>query len=75
MHLVLNAENKLKFMDLYMYIVTLCYAIVFPGRKSAFRAGFWLDCYREGTEIGPTADQRPAGGPIYSPEAPLGNLK
>ncbi len=30
---------------------TLCYAIVLPGRKSAFRARFWTDCYREGTEI------------------------
>jgi hypothetical protein len=34
---------------------TLCYAIVLPGRKSAFRAGFWPDCYRENTEIGPPA--------------------
>ncbi len=33
----------------------LCYAIVFPGRKSAFRAGFWPDCYRESPEIGPPA--------------------
>ena len=31
----------------------LCYAIVLPGRKSAFRAGFWPDCFRESTEIGP----------------------
>ncbi len=23
---------------------TLCYAIVVPARKSAFRAGFWPDC-------------------------------
>ena len=30
--------------------VTLCYAIVLPGRKSAFRAGFWPDCYQENTE-------------------------
>ncbi len=43
---------------------TLCYAIVLPGRKSAFRAGFWPDCYRERTEIGPPAGGRPAGGRI-----------
>ncbi len=24
-------------------------------RKSAFRAGFWPDCYQESTEIGPLA--------------------
>ncbi len=27
----------------------LCYAIVLPGRKLAFPAGFWPDCYREST--------------------------
>jgi hypothetical protein len=42
----------------------LWYAILLPGRKSAFRAGFWPDCFREGTEIGPPAGLRPAGGPI-----------
>ncbi len=36
-------------------LVTLCYAIVLPGRKSAFRAGFWPDCYLEITEFGPPA--------------------
>ncbi len=46
---------------------TLCYAIVLPGRKSAFRAGFWPDCYREGTEIGPPTGLRPAGGLISVP--------
>ncbi len=30
----------------------LGYAIVLPGRKWAFRAGFWPDCYQEGTNIG-----------------------
>ena len=41
---------------------TLYYAIVLPGRKSAFRAGFWPDCYRgESTDIGPPAGLRPAG--------------
>ena len=40
---------------------TICYAIMLPGRKSAFRAGFWPDCYRERTKIGPL---RPAGGAI-----------
>ncbi len=43
---------------------TLCYAIVVPGQKLAFRAGFWPDCYREGTEIGSPAGLRLAGGPI-----------
>ena len=41
---------------------TLFYAILVPGRKSAFRAGFWPDCYRESTEIGPPASLRPAFG-------------
>jgi hypothetical protein len=36
--------------------------VVFPGRKSAFRAGFWVDCYRENTEIRlRRAEGRPAG--------------
>jgi hypothetical protein len=26
--------------------------VVLPGRNSAFRAGFWPDCYRENTKIG-----------------------
>jgi hypothetical protein len=43
---------------------TLCYAIVLPARKSALRAGFCPDCYRESTEIGPPAGPRPAGGQI-----------
>ena len=34
---------------------SLCYAILLAGRKSAFRAGFWPDCYQENTEIGPRA--------------------
>ncbi len=38
-------------------LITLCYAIVLPGRKLDFRAGFWLDCYRESTDIG----RRPEG--------------
>ena len=40
------------------------YAIVPPGHKSAFRAGFWQDCYRESTEIDPPAGRRLAGRPI-----------
>ncbi len=39
-------------------IVILCYAIVLQGRTSAFRAGFWPDCYREST--GRPADGRSA---------------
>ncbi len=34
---------------------TLCYTIMIPGRKSAFRAGFWPGCHRESTEMGPPA--------------------
>ena len=37
------------------------------GRKSAFRAGFWPDCYLENTDIGPPAGRKPAGGPILVP--------
>ncbi len=61
---------------------TLCYPIVLPGRKWAFRAGFWPDCYRESTEMGPPAGRLrylPASSPakirpgraIYCPEALL----
>ncbi len=32
--------------------VTLCYAIVLPGRKSGFRAGFRPDSTRENIKIG-----------------------
>jgi hypothetical protein len=64
----------------------LCYAIVVPGRESAFRAGFWPDCYRENAEIGrpecrfrffpgsSPAKIRP-GRPIYGPEALLPNYR
>ena len=38
--------------------------VMLPDRKSAFRAGFRPDCYRESTESGPPAGRRPAGGPI-----------
>ena len=34
---------------------TLCYAIVLPGRKSGFRAGFRPDSSRESIKIGPPA--------------------
>ena len=36
---------------------TLCYAIVFPDRKSGFRAGFRPDSSRESFKIGPPAAQ------------------
>ncbi len=39
-------------------------AIMLPGQKSAFRAGFWPDCSRENIEIDFLAGLRPAGGPI-----------
>ncbi len=48
----------------HMVLRTLCYAIVLPGRKSAFRAGFWPDCYRESIAIDPSGGRRPARGPI-----------
>ncbi len=48
---------------------SVCYAIMLPGWKSAFRAGFWLDCYRESTEIGSPARKRTPTGP---PRHPLG---
>ncbi len=50
-----------------------------PGRKSAVRAGFWPDCYRERTEISPPAGSSPAqirpGSPISGPEAVLRNIE
>ncbi len=55
------------FRDIFSSTINVCircYAIVLPGHKSAFRAGFWLDCCRKRTEIGPPAGLRPAGRPI-----------
>ncbi len=43
---------------------TLCYAIVRPGRKSAFRAGCWPDRHRESTEIGRAAGRRADFGAV-----------
>ncbi len=43
-------------------VLTLCYAIVLPGRKSGFRAGFRPDYIRESLKIGPPAGRRPVGG-------------
>ncbi len=48
-----------------VYRLALCYAIVLPDRKSAFRVGFGPDCYRESLKIGPPDGRRPAGGPIF----------
>ena len=45
---------------------TSCYAIMLPGRKSGFRAGFRPDSNRESLKIGPPAGRRPAGGPILT---------
>jgi hypothetical protein len=42
----------------------LCYAKMFPGQKSGFRAGFWPDSSLGTLKIGPPAGLRPAGGPI-----------
>ena len=43
---------------------TLCYAIVIPGRRAAFRAGFWPDGYRESTETYPPAGRRAEFGAL-----------
>ncbi len=42
----------------------LCYAIVFPGRKSGFRAAFRQDSSWERPKLGSPAGLRPAGRPI-----------
>ncbi len=49
------ASHEINQMEPWLPLVfgTLCYAIVLPGRKSAFRAGFWPDCYRASTQLGP----------------------
>ena len=36
----------------------VCYAVVLPGRKSVFRAGFRPDSNRESIKIGPSAGRR-----------------
>jgi hypothetical protein len=41
---------------------SLCYAILFPGRTTGFRAGFRPDSDRENMKNGPSAGRRPAGG-------------
>ena len=43
---------------------TLGYALLLPGRKSGFRAGFKPDSNRESVKIGPPAGRRPAGLPM-----------
>ncbi len=69
--------------------ITLCYARVLPDSKSAFRAGFWPDRYRESAEVGPVGrpegrflffpNSRPAkirpGRPIFDPEAVSRNIE
>ncbi len=47
-----------------MELITICYAIVLPGRKTNFRASFRPDSNWESLKIGPPAGRRPAGGPI-----------
>ncbi len=42
----------------------LWYAIMRQGRESTLRAGFWQDCYREGTETVPPAGRKANGGPL-----------
>ncbi len=43
---------------------SLSYAIILPGRKSVFRAGFRPDSNRENLKIDPPAGRSPARGPI-----------
>ncbi len=47
-----------------MHICTLCYAVLLPGWKSGFRAGFHQDSGRENIKIGSPAGLWPAAGPI-----------
>ncbi len=47
---------------------TLCYALVLPGWKSVFRAGFRPDSDREDVKISPAAGLRPAGGAFVGAE-------
>ena len=59
---MLTALGPFKSARIFVIPITLCYAIVLPGRKSAFRTGFWPDCCRETTEIGlRSAEGRPEG--------------
>jgi hypothetical protein len=44
--------------------LTLCYAIVLPGRKLGFRAGFRSHFIGGSLKIGPQAGRRPNVGPI-----------
>ncbi len=44
---------------------TLCYAILLPGRRPGFRAGFRPDSNQESLKIGPPGGLRPAGGPNF----------
>ncbi len=57
-------ELHRKLQESFRTVDSLCYATVVPSHKSAIRAGFWPDCYRERTEIGPPACTRPAGEQI-----------
>ncbi len=60
-----RARPSQKFCQHYFTLLnTLCYAIMLPGRKSGFRAGFRPDYNRENLKIGSPAGLRPAGGPI-----------
>ncbi len=64
---------------------TLCYTIVFPGRKSSFQEGFRTDSNRESFNICPPAGRRAEfdalpvkirpGRPISDPEALVSNIE
>jgi hypothetical protein len=53
--------------------------MMFPGRKSAFRAGFWPNCNRERPPISVLSGSNRAtirpGRPIYGPKALLRNME
>ena len=54
---------------------SVCYAIMLPGWKSAFRDGFRPGRYRESTEIGPPARKRTPTGPPRHPLCTEGTAK
>ncbi len=77
---LLRNINRRSQTDLDTFPHTLCYAMVFEGRKSGFRAAFRPDSNQANVKIGRRADfeafpirTRP-GSPIPGPETLLPNL-
>jgi hypothetical protein len=53
----------------------VCYDLLIPGRKSGFRAGFWLASFQGQFKMGLPADLRPVRGPMLSfPLRPGSNI-